>query len=139
MLKKIKWHSMLNYAAIALLTLNSFGALFGGLFLMGSPDGSSIGLSLELLRETPFQNFFIPGLILFCFNGLFSLLVLIALLFNWRKASLLLIAQGIVLIGWIVIQIYLIQTIFFLHYLFGAIGIVIVAIGFIKVQSEPAQ
>jgi hypothetical protein len=134
----MKLQSELNYTAIALLLLNSFGALYGGLFLMTAPDGSSLGLTLELLQKTPFDNYFVPGLVLFCFNGIFSLLVLIALLFNWRKGSLLLIAQGFVLIGWIAIQVYLIKTLFFLHFAFMAIGCILMIIGIKKLLIERA-
>jgi hypothetical protein len=134
----MKLQSELNYTAIALLLLNSFGALYGGLFLMTAPDGSSLGLTLELLQQTPFDNYFVPGLVLFCFNGIFSLLVLIALLFNWRKGSLLLIAQGFVLIGWIAIQVYLIKTLFFLHFAFMAIGCILMIIGIKKLLIERA-
>jgi len=130
--------STLNYVAIPLLLLNSLGAIFGGMLLMTFVDGSKLGLSLSLLLHTPFSDFFVPGLLLFCFNGLFSLLVLIALLFNWRKANLLLTAQGFVLISWIVIQIYLIETLFFLHYAFIAIGCIMTIIGVKKLFIERA-
>jgi hypothetical protein len=50
----------------------------------------------------------------------------------------LLIAQGFVLIGWIAIQVYLIKTLFFLHFAFMAIGCILMIIGIKKLLIERA-
>jgi hypothetical protein len=42
------------------------------------PDGSSIEMSLDWLQHTPFQDYLIPGIILFIANGLFSIFVFIS-------------------------------------------------------------
>jgi hypothetical protein len=100
---------LLFILSIALLLINGLGALYGGGNLMIYPDGSGFGMPLSLLAHTPFHNFLIPGIILFIANGLSSILVCAALLLNVRYAWLLVLAQGSVLVGWIVIQIILIQ------------------------------
>ncbi|MEZ4621512.1 MAG: hypothetical protein R2867_39255 [Caldilineaceae bacterium] len=46
------------------------GAVAGGLGLALDPSGASLGTPLELLEETPFTTFLIPGIVLFTVNGL---------------------------------------------------------------------
>lgn len=121
-----------------LLFFNGIGALFGGWTLMANPDGSGLQLTLELLRHAPFQNYFIPGLILFFANGLFSLFVLAALLFNIKNYSLLVFAQGIILTVWIVVQCAMLQTIHYLHMVYGFAGLFMLASGWMLKQIEPA-
>lgn len=49
------------------------GALFGGCAAMLNPNGP-MGISVELLENSPFDNYFIPGLILFTVIGLGNIL-----------------------------------------------------------------
>ena len=53
-----------------LLIINGMGALYGGLNLIVYPNGNSLQLPLEYLNHSPFNNYFIPGVILFVMNGL---------------------------------------------------------------------
>lgn len=109
-----------------LLLINGIGAVYGGMHLMFFPDGSSIQLTSEWLRFTPFTNYLIPGIILFIFNGLFSLFVFISILINHSKYLHLVLIQGFILLGWICIQMLLIRTIYFLHIIMLAIGILMI-------------
>jgi hypothetical protein len=120
---------LLNGVAIILLLFNGIGALYGGWGLMTHPDGSSIKLSLHWLEHTPFRDYLIPGIILFITNGLFSLITVCMLLLRYRNYAWFVILQGLILSGWIVIQILLIQTINFLHFVLGSTGIGLVAAG----------
>ncbi|MDH4058409.1 MAG: hypothetical protein OEU76_06570, partial [Cyclobacteriaceae bacterium] len=105
--------------SIILLLFNLIGAFYGGMNLILHPDGSSVQLSLELLYHTPFNDFLIPGVILLCANGLFCAFVLLQVLRNRSTFGKLIIAQGIILTGWIVVQMLLIRTIFVLHFVLG--------------------
>lgn len=97
------------------------GALAGGLAAILNPQ-EPLGVSNEILRNSPFQNFLIPGLILFVILGVGNLVSAVTL---YRKSSF----QGYIsnvfswaLIIWIVVQCYMLQTIAFLHVLFFLIG-----------------
>ena len=57
----------------ALQAFIGVGAVAGGLGLALDPSGESVGIPLELLAETPFTTFLIPGIVLFAVNGLGSL------------------------------------------------------------------
>ena len=121
--------SFLKILASILLLFNGFGALYGGWNLIIYPDGSSINLSMDWLKHTPFHNYLIPGIILFIANGLCSILIFQATIFNYRHYKKLIMVQGAILCGWIVIQILLIRTIYFLHIIMGFTGILLLIIG----------
>src|SRR5689334_5397187 len=102
--------SLLIICSIACLLFNASGAIYGGLNLMAHPDGSSIVLSSEYLHGTLFKNYFIPGLILFVANGLFDLAVFVAILAKYKHYPVLILTAGVILAGWLVIQIAMIQV-----------------------------
>ena len=119
-----------------LLLFNGIGAIYGGINLMIYPDGSSIQLSPDWIEGTMFKNYFIPGLVLFIANGLFSIFTLITLAFNLKNHNWFVIFQGAILTGWILIQILLIQTIYFLHIILGGVGIALIVLGFALKRRE---
>ena len=132
-------NTILRVLISLLLLLNGVGAIYGGGNLILYPDGSSIQLSSDWLKHTPFENYLIPGIILFITNGLFSLFVLFALLVKLRNYWLLVVAQGAILTGWILIQIVLIQTIYFLHIILGSLGVALIIMGWMLFSSKGRQ
>lgn len=48
-------------------------AVAGGVGLVLDPSGASVGIPLEYLRNSPFQSYLVPGIVLFTVNGLGSL------------------------------------------------------------------
>ena len=74
-----------------LLFLHLFLALtasIGGALLMINPDGSLIQMQPGWLEGSPFSNYFIPGLLLFTFLGLMSLLTFFGLLMKYDFAAI---------------------------------------------------
>jgi hypothetical protein len=73
MRKPISW-----YVLVVLFFFLSLGALFGGWSLMTDPSGGSIQLPLDYIHTStsPFNDYLIPGLILFLFNGIFPLFII---------------------------------------------------------------
>jgi hypothetical protein len=63
-----------------LLIFLSLGALFGGGVLVVDPSGEFIQMPVTILKDSPFNNFLIPGLILFAVLGVFPALVCWSLL-----------------------------------------------------------
>jgi len=117
-----------------LLLFNGIGAIYGGWNLIIHPDGSSIQLSMDWLKHTPFQNYLIPGIVLFIANGIFSIAVIIMLLFNKRYYPWFIIAQGAILTGWIIIQMLLIRTVHFFHYIMGGMGLALIILGILLLK-----
>ena len=105
------------------------GAVAGGLGLALDPSGESVGLPLELLNETPFSNFLIPGIVLFAVNGLGSLTGAIASFARHRYAGLAAIALGAFLTAWIGVQVYWFAGFHWLHWLYLCLGLVELALG----------
>jgi hypothetical protein len=118
------------------LLFNATGALYGGWNLMTHPDGSSLQMSPGYLQHSPFSDYFIPGIILFAANGLFSLFVFILLLSDHKKLPLLVIVQGSILVGWIVTQVLMVQMVYYLHIVMGMTGLLLLLCGALLLKMK---
>ncbi len=129
---------ILKLIAVLLLMVNGIGALYGGWSLITDPTGTKLQLAQSYLEHTPFNNYFIPGLVLFLLNGVLSMVILLSILFNYKHSAKLIIAQGIILTGWIVVQMMMIQVIYYLHWVLGGLGIALVIVGYLlsRLQSR---
>lgn len=121
--------TFLSTLASILLLFNGFSALYGGWNLITKPDGSSLGMPVSLLAHSPFDNFLIPGIILFFSNGIASMIAFIGFMLKPRKLAWLVWAQGGILLIWILVQLILIQTLHPLQFILGAVGIALVWLG----------
>ena len=119
---------VLKIIASLLLLFNSTGAIYGGLNLIMHPDGGSLQLSPEHLQYSPFTDYLIPGIILFAANGLF---VFGVLLINHKFFPMLIMAQGTILTGWIVIQVLMVHMTYYLHIVLGTVGLLLILCGWI--------
>ncbi|MEP7265024.1 MAG: hypothetical protein ABI772_11030 [Bacteroidota bacterium] len=129
---------------IALLIFLGLGAIGGGGVLIISPNGKLIGMPLSMLKDSPFNNFLVPGIILFMLLGVAPLLLTFALLkkpksklaerinfFNdmhWSWSFSIYI--GFILISWIQIQMVFLSAVSWLHtfYMFLAVVILFLAL-----------
>ncbi len=112
-----------------LLLFNGVTAIYGGWNLITHPDGSTVNMSLEWLKHSPFDDYQIPGVILLVANGFCSLVVLMALMLNAPLVPWLIMAQGAVLVGWIVVQMILLESVNYLHTLYGSMGFALIILG----------
>jgi len=126
----------LTILAIALLLFNGGGAFYGGFSFIMHPDGSGLKMSLDYLKHTPFNNYLIPGIILVIANGFLSFTAIVALIFKFQKSAWFVLVQGIVLTGWIVIQIFMIQTVDIFHYILGSVGVILIVLGWFLTKYE---
>lgn len=122
---------ILKVAALVLLFFNGIGAVYGGGNLILHPDGSSLGITIDYLKHSPFSDFMIPGIILFLVNGVLSLLIAVLTILNRPNYKNLIFAEGLLLSGWILIQMVLLRTVNFLHVTMGSVGILLLVIGFL--------
>jgi hypothetical protein len=82
-----------------------------------------------MLVNTPFDNYLIPGILLFGINGLANLG---AAWISWRRqplATLGAILLGAFLIGWIGAQVYWFEGVHWLHILYSSLGIIEFSLG----------
>jgi len=109
-----------------LFALHAFvgiGAVAGGLGAVTNPR-NPMGVPVELLRNSPFEDYLIPGIILLTVLGFGNILSAYTL---YRRC----LYQGYIssifswaLVFWIVVQCIMLDTIAFLHVLYFIIGLV---------------
>jgi len=125
-----------HITAIVLLFFDAVSAIFGGGCLIYDSSGEFLRLPIEFLDDTLFSNFMIPGIILFLVNGLFNLFVGIL---GIRKSKLfpnLTVLCGLLLIGWLTIQIIIIKQFFApAHATYYLVGIILTILG-LKLRME---
>jgi hypothetical protein len=100
------------------------GAVAGGMGLILNPSGANLGLPIEMLEASPFATFLIPGIVLLAVNGLGSLAGALLTFTRRRGAGEAAIALGVFLMAWIVIQVYWVRGIHWLHFLYFVLGLV---------------
>lgn len=106
------------------------GAVICGILFMLAPDGHYIGAPLALLRQTPFTDFFIPGLILFCINGLGQIFAGLLSFRRHTDAGLFGGILGLGLIIWIFVQVNMIGGRDALQYAYFTLGLIETTLAF---------
>lgn len=122
--------------ALVLLLFNAVSAIYGGISLISDPSGGMLKMPPVWLERIPFRDYLIPGIILLVFNGLFSLVIFVLTLMKYRHYELLVIFQGCTLFIWIVVQVMMFQAFFFLHWVCGGIGVLLIVLGWILYKRE---
>lgn len=99
------------------------GALARGLAAITNPQ-EPLGMPLDPLRNSPFSNYLIPGIILFSVIGLGN--IFSALMFRFKSKL-----QGYIssifswaLVIWIIVQCIMLNGVVFLHVLYFIIGLI---------------
>jgi len=121
----------LRIISVVLLVFLGLGGIYGALMLISDPSGGKFGWPAELLEATPFSSYLIPGIVLMVFIGILPLLVAVLTILKRRIAPWLIIIQGVVLIGWLSIEL-LLNPEFFLpemHYPSYATGLLLTIMG----------
>jgi hypothetical protein len=73
-----------------ILVFTGVGGIYGGYSFITAPDGSKMKMTTDILSNSPFITFLIPGIILILFNGLLPLLIAWGLFFKppWQWPEL---------------------------------------------------
>ena len=115
-------HDRLRIFLGLLQLLVGVGALGGGIALVYKPDGSALGIPLELLHGSPFPDYLIPGMVLLVFNGIGSLVAGILTYRRYLYTGELAFIFGGGLMIWIVVQV-MILGYHWMHGLYFSIGL----------------
>jgi hypothetical protein len=99
------------------------GGVAGGLGAILNPQ-APMGASVEMLQNSPFTDFIIPGLFLLVVIGLGNLTAAGMFLLKLKVQGYISGLAAGALVSWIVVQCIMIQAVVFLHVLFFCIGIV---------------
>ncbi|MBU0927902.1 MAG: hypothetical protein KKA67_09140 [Spirochaetes bacterium] len=108
-------------ASIALHLLVGVGGLAGGLAAVSDPV-SPLGVPTEMLKNSPFSDYLIPGIVLMAVIGMGNLVAGFLAISRFKHSGLTSGAMGAVLVGWIVIQCFMLRTVAALHVIFFFIG-----------------
>ena len=115
--------------ALAGLAFLAVTAIWGAALLMADPLGSPMKISVNVLRHTPFHSFLIPGILLLVSSGLLGTVVFFLALCRTRGWGWWTAFQGCVLFGWITIEVILLREVVWLHYVYWALGLLLMACG----------
>lgn len=122
---------------LVLLFLTGLNALVaGGLFVL-DPSGAKMGMTTDYLNTSPFDTFLIPGTVLFFVNGMLNILAAVSVIQNKPYAKQFVVLQGFLLVGWIVVQVWMVRDINPLHIVMFSIGILLIA-GGLLLKKNPA-
>jgi hypothetical protein len=113
-----------------LQVLVGIGAVVSGIIFILDPDGSNLGLSVEVLKESPFEDFLIPGITLLSINGIGSIL---GSFFSFKRrllAGQITMILGVAMVIWISAQVYWISWISWLQPVYFILGIIEIILGF---------
>jgi hypothetical protein len=92
-------------AATGLELLLGIGALAGGAALMLGPRGEIIPLNVSQLAGSPFDTFFVPGLVLFGVLGLGSMAAAALVWLRHPLAPVAAFVVGVALLTWLAVEI----------------------------------
>jgi hypothetical protein len=130
-MREMNKSKVLSYSTGILLVLIGIGAAVVGVGLVIEPSGGRIGLPLELLNNSPFDDYFIPGFALFVINGIGSLLGALLVFIHNRFAGFTTMILGVAMIIWITAQVIWIGWESVLQPIFLGVGLVELALGFL--------
>ena len=108
---------------IAIHIFVGIGALAGGLAAIINPI-SPMGMPVDALRNSPFNNFLIPGIILFGFIGVGNIFGAVMFRFKSRFQGYISAVLGGGLTLWIIIQCVMLRAIVPLHVIYFMIGLI---------------
>lgn len=126
----VKTSQILGYLQVIV----AISAIPSGLLMILQPDGSKLGMPIEILQESPFSDFLIPGVLLFAINGIAQGFASLCTFKQYRFYRTLSFILGIALTIWIIFQVYFINPIHYLQIIYFMIGIlqVILAINLLN-------
>ena len=129
----------LRVISIMLLLFNGIGAVYGSWHLVTDPSGGSLQMPLAWLQYSPFENYLIPGIILFLVNGVLSLTAASLVVFKVKFHPLAVMGEGCILFGWITVQVLMVRTIYFLHIIFWIVGVLLILSGWLLSRKKLVQ
>ena len=104
------------------------GAVPAGIAMISDPSGRGLGMPLEMLVNSPFADFLIPGVFLLVVNGIGSLMGGIASFNRHRFAGEFAAGLGTFLMVWITAQVWW-MGVHWLHALYFVLGLVELTLG----------
>jgi hypothetical protein len=93
----------------------------------------------SLLQYSPFHSYLVPGIILLIANGLLSFWALWMTVSRRPGFGWWVIVQGVVLVGWLMVEVAMLRLVIWPHYMYGAVAIALVTSGMVIVRTNASQ
>ncbi len=113
-----------------LVSFTALTALSSGIMMIYDPSGSFFQMSESLLSGTPFKNFLVPGIVLALIVGGTNLAAVVLNLMRNKNRYNWAIAAGVMISGWIVVQMIMISAFSWLQLLYLVIGILTILLAY---------
>lgn len=111
------------------------GAMAGGLACLLNPQ-SPLGVSTDILNNSPFTDFLVPGILLFGVIGVGNLCSAILFFFHLKYQGYVSSIFTWALVIWIVVQCIMLRSVVFLHVLFFILGAVGAFLSFLLLAEQ---
>ncbi|UCE82189.1 MAG: hypothetical protein JSV47_10750 [Deltaproteobacteria bacterium] len=118
-----------GYSLGALQIFIGLTAIAGGFGLVSDPSGTKMNIPLDWLRDSPFTNYFVPGLVLLIVNGVGNFFAGIATFLRNRYAGTMAVAFGTFLMLFILIEVEFIGLRTLLQPLYLILGLIELMLG----------
>ncbi len=120
-------NKFIRYALGLLQIFVGITAVIGGFGLVSDPSGTKMNIPLELLKNSPFTNYLVPGLILLIFIGVSHVFAGIVTFLRHRYAGSISVFFGAVLASYMITEVWFIGLVKFsqpLYFVLGAIELI---------------
>jgi hypothetical protein len=120
-------NKLIRYALGLLQIFVGITAVLGGFGLVSDPSGTKMNVPLELLKNTPFTNYLIPGLVLLIVIGVGNVFAGIVTFLRHRYAGSISVFFGAVLAFYMITEVWLIGLVNFsqpLYFVLGAVELI---------------
>lgn len=111
------------------------GGMVGGLASILNPL-EPLGAPVELLKNSPFSNFLIPGIILFTVIGLGNIVSAIGICFKFKYQGYISSVFSCALAIWIVVQCIMLNLVLGIHVFYFVIGVIMGILSIIIVFKD---
>jgi hypothetical protein len=122
----------IRYSLGALLVFGAVNAFGGGYYGLSGAKG----VPTEWLKGSPFPDYFMPSLILLVVVGGSFIVAAVAVFTRLRIARLAALAAGIVVLGWLTVQLAIIGYVSWMQPTTAIAGVLIVVLGSLLPQSQ---
>ena len=130
---------LVRWMAIIALGFLGISSIVGAVPMILDPDGTPWQMPQSLLDPCFLDSFLIPGIILFISNGVLSIASLIGVIRRDPGYGWWVMLQGVVLAGWLVVEIAMIRQVLGLDYLYGSLAAVMIASGIVLKREQKAS
>lgn len=125
-----------RHLSVAILVVLCLAALYGSYYLITDPSGYSLGLPMDLLNGTIFNNYAAIGWIVLATIGIFSFGVILCIFFRASFYPFLIILQGVKICIFIFLQVLLLRQVFVVQAGFFVAAAALIYLGSYQYQKN---